>query len=662
MSEKATFETSSLCALDIETTCRFNCETKCDHALTPHTSRITVIGIWSPSYCVVFRDLNSLRDWLSNNRSTVFVGHNFKFDIKQLRYHGIELQENRWVHDTSLMATASYVKISQKYLDWYEARRKEENKKLSRGHSHRKAGKHSLKTLAPYFLGVDPFWETPDNHDNDEYVLKDCEYTYRLYDFFAPLLKEQDTYRFYEQRLLPWAKMFLRAEERGVKIDLDLLEKKQQAAEQEATRLCAQLMELWKEPAEAYLERKRTLALSTLEEKHQAALLKLKPLKAPKDPAKRAAREKERLDKLVGRYEERKAKALASLEPFSIDSNAQLLWLLRDYYGLPVKNFEGKESTGVAVLKKLAKSTGRSDIELLLEYRKQQKLATSFYPSYKEMNNAGTLHCNFNLDVTKTGRTSSSNPNLQQVPGDLHDLFVARPGYQLITRDLSGIEPALIAYYSEDPALCDVLLRDGNFHSFCAQLFFGLECSENEVPAKYKAERKAAKFLDLSRMYGSGVIKAQQTLRTHNFHWTEGQTKERLQVFDARFSDVKDFKRAVDRRAEQAPIKTMFGFKRDFTNDVDNIYMQAFNGLIQGSAGQLLLAGAKRAQDEYDTLGLDAHVLLFVHDECVVEAREEHVEEAARILEHCMTDFPLDTKYGRIPLKVEGNIASHWSK
>lgn len=90
--------------------------------------------------------------------------------------------------------------------------------------------------------------------------------------------------------------------------------------------------------------------------------------------------------------------------------------------------------------------------------------------------------------------------------------------------------------------------------------------------------------------------------------------------------------------------------------------MQAFNGLIQGSAGQLLLAGAKRAQDEYDTLGLDAHVLLFVHDECVVEAREEHVEEAARILEHCMTDFPLDTKYGRIPLKVEGNIASHWSK
>lgn len=637
-----------IAALDIETECAVDgCkDSQCEHALSPHLARITVAGLWAPGLQQVFRSLPDLAAFLKDRPDLQFVFHNGKFDMKMLRFHGVPIPLEQWAHDTCLMATASYEKIPAEWLEYYERERKHLNKSR-RGNSHRKAGQHSLKTLAPYFLKVPKFWEAED-HDNDEYVLKDAEYTYHLHKFFTGELARQETNRFYENCLMPWAKMFLEAEERGVQLDMALVESGSEIAEREAAAVKKKLDEMWQPAYRAYQEMEIGHINRNLAEK-LAEIEGRDKSRKQRDAWQRKA------------LESSEAAIAAAPNEVNLDSPAQLKWLLKTHLGLNITALDGRESTDAEVLERLA-NEGREDVALLLKYREQQKLASTYYPSYKELSHNGVLHGNFNLDIARTGRTTSSNPNLQNQPGALHRLFIARPGYKLITKDLGAIEPTLIAYYSEDQALCDVIMSGKDFHGFNTNAIFEQKWDHATIKKEKKMERDAAKELGLAVLYGAGRNRARICLTKRGYHWSEDRCSAAVDRLRNAWPGVTAFKKALDAKAEKGePITNLFGRKRKFAN-AEDVYMQAFNSIIQGSGSDLLLKSIQKIIAEFRTKNIDGHFLMSVHDETIFEVPADRAQEADEIITRNMTSYDLETKWGKIPLKVEGSINDYWSK
>lgn len=631
-------------ALDIETACGLGCETRCEHALDEHRNRVTVVGVFDGVEGRVFRDLGALRDYLASVDVPELVGHNLKFDLRTLAAKGLDLR-HLWADDTLLMASVLTEKIPEEWLAAYERERQRRNAELTRGHGHRQAGQHSLKTLAPYFLGVDAFWESTETHDNDEYVLTDVRYTHWLANLFAAKLKCEGSWEFYHDRLLPWTKMLLDAEIRGISLDLAALE----AGDAEAHRLSAEarrkLDELW---APAYAEH-RAIREAEVRADYDAKL-RAQLDKNPKDPGKTKAR-----------YEALCAKALAKVEPLNLDSPAQLAWLLRDFYGLDIEDFNGEESTGKPVLQGLAGT--REDIRVFLDYRRNQKLAQAFFPSYREMHVGGTLHCSFNPASVRTGRLSSSGPNLQQVPGHLHKLFRARPGYKLITRDESAIEPRLIAYFSEDPNLVRIVQSGQDFHGHTTAVLFEEGWDPSRVKAEHPSERKVGKECGLMFMYGAGPRGLQRTAQKYGYMWSLGDCKRKIERFKKYYEGVYVFRDEVINPAlmRGEAVSNLLG--RQFRiPDFRDVHMQGLNTLIQGSASDLVLNSAHRITRAFQERGIDGRILLLVHDEIVAEVAEQHVSEAEAVMDHCMTDYLLEIPAGRIPLAVEGNTADVWTK
>jgi DNA polymerase I-like protein with 3'-5' exonuclease and polymerase domains len=648
--------------LDIETACNVRCTTKCEHALDFNRNKITVVGVGLEKegisyYDWVYRDLEELKGFLDENPTSPIVGHNLSFDIKVLRSKGIDLTDRK-MDDSQLMLLAYTEKVSPEWLEQYEEERKRINREEKK--SHREAGRYSLKTAAPYFLGVKPFWEAEDK-DNDEYVLTDVEYTRRLYHYLKPRLEKEGTYQFYKEKLIPWAKMLHEAEWAGIGLDLEKVAEKEREAVQ-AAQMAAKVLEgAWGEAKQVYLDQQRYEVRRSYESKLSLALSRIKPATL-KDPVKAAARTAEKFQKVRTRYEVMSAKAQASVEPLNLDSPTQLTWLLKDYLGYDIEDYMGEETTGIEVLERLA-AEGKEDVKTFIEYRQAQKLCTAFFPSYREMQFGGKLHCNFNISGTRTGRLSSSNPNLQQVPGDLHDIFVAKPGHLLICRDLAGIEPVVVAYFSQDPILCDLLLRDGNFHSYNAPAFFPyIDCEEAKVKKLYPRERDLAKTVGLALMYGAGWRRIQIAAMKAGFRWSREECIEKFESFKELYTYTFKFKDEVLDPALRSGkvISNLLG--RKYRLSPDDVHMKGLNTLVQSSASDLVLQSARKINDEFLARGISGGVRLLVHDELVTEAEEGRIREAEEIVERCMTTYKLSTPYGDLPLHVEGKTAKVWAK
>ncbi len=236
-------------AVDIETACNVpDCKgygvwQKCAHALDAHRGQITQIGIWSPEHKQVFKDVQDFRDFVKDNRGEGFavIGQNFKFDLKFLIQNNCDISD-LWVGDTQLLGSLYEPKIPDSWLADYEVKR---HALLKQGAEDlRKGSKHSLKTMAPYYLGVDPFWEVLGT-ESDEYVLKDCEYTYQLYEYFLQRLPSFDPYSFYENYMFPAEKFLLGVEQRGVTLDLAQLEADREAALKEIKTIERKLKDIW---------------------------------------------------------------------------------------------------------------------------------------------------------------------------------------------------------------------------------------------------------------------------------------------------------------------------------------------------------------------------------------------------------------------------------
>lgn len=634
-----------LVGLDIETACNVQgCIDKdCKHALDPHRSKITVIGLTDGDNLKrVFRGpdkVQQLVSLLTNSPDISFTAHNGKFDVKHLIVHGAprDLMVARWLHDSSLLAFTHQDKIPQSWLDSYEATRRELNK-TRRGNSHRNAGPHSLKTTAPYYLGVPPFWETED-HDNDEYVLKDAEYSLRLTNYMLDKLPE-DSIRFYSQRYLPWTKNLLDAELAGIRLDITATEAMQVEVAAKLTKLEAEIDELWAPHFRAWIEKQESELAAIYAEKAQKALGK------SKQPAKL----------VLQKYDDMLTKAKSKIEPLNIGSPTQLTWLLRERLRLDPRGLDGSPSTDKEALELLSEQN--ADVRKLLEARKLKKLLTAFLPEYLDTQVNGRIHTNFNVTEARTGRLSSSNLNMQQVPGDLHKLFVADDRHVLITRDLSAIEPTVLAYYSEDPQLCKLMIERGDFHSTNAHSMFNLECEVSEVKKLYPKYRQVSKTVGLAVLYGAGANQVHRTLLQNGLHnFTLADAKAIVYRIRDLYAGVWNFKKELDSEMERGSIIYNLMGRPLRIQDPQDAYMKSLNTLIQSSASDLLQDAAYKLKIWYGY-----QPLLLVHDEVVFQIPEAEAAEAAKVIETVMTATELNTKFGLIPIKVEGKQSREWEK
>lgn len=634
--------TYKLYGLDLETRCDVTgCPGKdCKHALDHNRSAITVLGISDGFRSErVFRGttdeiVSEFVRWVKANPSARFTAWNGKFDFRILVHRSTgQISDDLYVDDGCLLAFSNQDKIPDAWLEEYNEERIKINKVRS-GHKHRDAGPHSLKTCAPYYLGVEPFWEPEEGHDDDEYVLKDARYALMLTKHFLQTLPAK-TIEFYYNRQLPWAKMLMRMELLGIRLDNDKLMDMWKTTEQGLSTTQKQIQTQWA----TYFKEFEDLQRFELEEKFLA---------------------KKALGMTPGRLQQATKnleKALTKIKPFNMDSPKQLLWLLRDKLGLDTTNLLDETSTDKETLTRL--SHVNPEVEVLLRYRKNQKLCSAFFPEYLASQYKGRIHPTFNVATARTGRLSCSNPNLQQVPGELHELFCASPDHVLITRDLSAVEPTVLAYYSEDPVLCEVIMHGLDFHGTTAVAAFDLDCQSQDVKKLFPRLRQVAKTIGLAVLYGAGANQVYLVLQKEGFtNMTLTDAKAIVNRIRNKYAGVWDFKRALDRELSTgAVIYNLLGRPMRIKY-IDDVYMKGLNTLIQGSASDLLLNAALKIEEEKV-----ASPLLAVHDELVCEVYRNHSTTAEkRIVEILSTSVELNTKFGKIPIKTEGKISNHWDK
>lgn len=623
-----------LVALDLETACNVEgCpdygKSLCrnDHSLSPWHGHITAMSFYAPKGPQGVRhsskEIAATLAELRGSQATL-LGHNFKFDALWLSVHHPEFKDyvrDAWVADTNLAAFVHTEKVTDTYIEQYQ---------VEAPQGIRKAGKHSLKVLAPYYLGVEPYWETL-GHDSDEYAFKDAKYTFELHRHLESVLTK-DERAFYCEKLLPWAKMCLEAELAGLRLDIAGL---QQYKEELATRerqLRKELDRRWQEAHTAY----RDIQTAAVNRKYDAQ----KPTKS---------------------REPRRQVALMRV-PSGVDYNspAQMRWLLSDFYGYDIHSLEGDETTGKEVLNRLA-DEGRDDVKLYLEWRKTQKVLTAFIPGLLEhADSLDRVHPIYNITGTKTGRLSCERFNAQQVPKELKRFFKPDEGEVIIGYDAKAIEAKLIGVYTDDSNICDIVLSGKSFHDFNAKAFFSLECDVNEVSKLYPKERRAAKTIGFAGLYGAGPNRIRVSFTQAGFPISVSEAKSihtnYREAYAKAFEVAREF---VESFESGEVINNLLGRPLHFQNP-DDCYMQAFNRLIQSSASDYNMQAAYLTVRKLRQLGIDARVRLLVHDYIGISVPADRAEEADRVAQESLAFLTLTTSYGKIKLDYEGGISEAW--
>ena len=639
-------------AIDIETAPKPDATDPDTAALDYFTGDITLVGLvgYYDGVLVVEqytpKDFNLLRASLKQklDNGIKLTAHNGKFDFKFLIHNNIISYEDAckiWSDDSSILAAVDVYKIPDKWISNYEQQRQLINKTLPHNKGHRRAGPGSLKTLAPFLLGVETFYESTLDHNNSKYNLLDCLYTYYITAELQKKVGDISGQKCYSD-LMERVKLLMRAELDGIKLDIPETKRRLEANALKIVELEKQIKSQWRPQFDKWEATQQDLLKNKYDEmsliyanKHNKDLAVVKP----------------KYDLL---YEKAKSKANFEL---NLQSPDQLKWLLKIGLGYDITGFDGEESADKEVLSSLSET--KDDVKVLMDYRKSIKLQSTYYPELLEKAKFdGRVHCGFNLTGARTGRLSASSPNLQNQPGHIHDLFIADDGNVLITKDLSALEPVLIAFFTEDPNLVDIVQRGISFHSVNAKEIFNLPCTIEEVAKQFPLERKAAKEFGLSILYGAGAKRVQQSLKKYGYNFDLTACKKMVYRIRDFYSGVWGFKTELDVVGEQGELVYNL-FKRPILiQDKDDIYMTLFNSLIQGSGSDALLQAAVDLTKENSWIKLR----LLVHDEMVVEVPKTRAEEAEKLVEYHMTKFELKTNLGDLKLQVEGRVDRTWLK
>ena len=347
---------------------------------------------------------------------------------------------------------------------------------------------------------------------------------------------------------------------------------------------------------------------------------------------------------------------------FNINSNPQLREVLFDRLGLPPsKRTATGLSTDASVLQELAEA-GHELPVLLMEYRELSKLESTYIDALPALVNphTGRLHTSYNQTVAATGRLSSSDPNLQNIPirrelgRDIRRGFVPRNGWLLLAADYSQIELRLLAHLSDDPAFVEAFKSGGDIHRQTAALIFDVPLLE--VTSEM---RSRAKTINFATIYGQGPHALSRQLKI-----THAEAKEFIERYFQRFQRVREYLDSmVEYAREHGYVETIFKRRRYIPELRDrNFNIRAFgertaaNSPIQGSAADLIKIAMIRIRDRLVADRLSGRMLLQVHDELVLEVPVDEVETVTKVVKHEMEHAATLS----VPLIVDVGTGKNW--
>ncbi|MCD9570727.1 DNA polymerase I [Pseudomonas protegens] len=367
-------------------------------------------------------------------------------------------------------------------------------------------------------------------------------------------------------------------------------------------------------------------------------------------------------DKMVAL--EREAFEIAG-EEFNLGSPKQLGSILYDKLGLPVlkKTAKGQPSTAEEVLAKLAEDDYPLP-RVLMQYRSMSKLKSTYTDRLPEQINprTGRIHTSYHQAVASTGRLSSSDPNLQNIPvrtaegRRIRQAFIAPPGYKLLAADYSQIELRIMAHLSRDEGLLNAFRNNLDVHTATAAEVFKVELKDVTSD-----QRRSAKAINFGLIYGMGAQKLGKDIGVDT-----KQAKAYIDTYFARYPGVREYmERTRAQAADQGYVETIFG-RRLYLPEINSNKPQeragaertAINAPMQGTAADIIKKAMVAVDNWLESSGLDARVILQVHDELVLEVREDLVDQVREeIRGHMSGAATLD-----VPLLVEVGVGNNWDE
>lgn len=351
---------------------------------------------------------------------------------------------------------------------------------------------------------------------------------------------------------------------------------------------------------------------------------------------------------------------------FNINSPQQLGYVLFEKLRLPVQKKTTKTktySTDVKVLTKLSALPYKIP-KLLLRYRTLSKLKSTYLDALVKMVDptTGRIHTSYNQTVTATGRLSSSNPNLQNIPvrgqegREIRKGFVAGEGHHLLSSDYSQVELRVFAHYSGDPSFIEAFQRDEDIHTRTASEMMGVE--RRDVTPDM---RRIAKAVNFGIIYGMGSRKLSEELGID--HKT---AKNYIDTYYERYQGVSRYREeAVSRARKKGFVTTLFN-RRRYLPDIEHknriirgeAERMAINTPIQGTAADLIKMAMIRIHERLKRDALRTRMLLQVHDELVFEVPEDEIDAVRSMVKAEMEGvYPL-----KVPLKVDINVGKNWDE
>ena len=347
---------------------------------------------------------------------------------------------------------------------------------------------------------------------------------------------------------------------------------------------------------------------------------------------------------------------------FNINSPKQLGTVLFDELMLPAgKKTKTGWSTNADVLDKLR---GKHPIvDEVLEYRELTKLKSTYADGLlKVIGPDGRIHTSFQMTVTDTGRLSSREPNLQNIPirkktgAQIRRMFVAAPGKVLVDADYSQIELRLLAHISGDEAMRDAFLSGEDFHAVTASKVFNVPLEE--VTATLRSRAKAVNF---GIVYGISAFSLSQDIGVF-----PNEAKAYMDAYLEKYHGVRDYmKRVVAEAKENGYVSTLYGRRRELPElKSSNFNLRSFgervalNMPIQGTAADIIKLAMVHVDERLRREGLEARLLLQVHDELIVECPEQETETVSRILREEMEN----AVHLSVPLTVEVHSGQSWAE
>ncbi|PWK39108.1 DNA polymerase I [Pseudomonas sp. OV226] len=361
---------------------------------------------------------------------------------------------------------------------------------------------------------------------------------------------------------------------------------------------------------------------------------------------------------------EREAFAIAG-EEFNLGSPKQLGVILYEKLGLPVfsKTAKGQASTAEAVLAELAEQDFPLP-KVLMQYRSMSKLKSTYTDRLPEQINprTGRIHTSYHQAVAATGRLSSSDPNLQNIPirtaegRRIRQAFVAPTGYKLLAADYSQIELRIMAHLAKDEGLLHAFRNNLDVHKATAAEVFGVELADVTTD-----QRRSAKAINFGLIYGMSAFGLAKQIGVDR-----KQSQAYIDRYFARYPGVLQYmERTRAQAAEQGFVETIFG-RRLYLPEINaknpalrkGAERTAINAPMQGTAADIIKKAMVAVDNWLTSSGLDAKVILQVHDELVLEVREDLVDQVREEIRIHMSDAAkLD-----VPLLVEVGVGNNWDE